>query len=143
METQKTEQKSFQQTEITLYAVALNSHEHGLSKKGLTLVKLNNIESARPFFPTKEILETYWTKEYVRVKKEEILNQYRKPEQKVFPRMEPLCIGVKSVHFDTILAELRSKCRDFGPDEQAIGCVISGYNPVCLLCRVEDDDKTE
>ena len=142
METQKTEQKPFQQqTEITLYAVALNSYEHGLHQKGLTLVKLNNIRAARLFLPTKEILETHWAKEYVRVRKEEILNEKRKPEQKVFTRVEPLCIGVKSVHFDAILAELRSKCRDFGPDEQAIGCVVSGYKPVCLLCRVEDEDK--
>lgn len=135
------EQQLQKQTPVDLYAVALNSHEHGRSQKGLTLVKLNNIRAAQPFLPTKEILELHWAKEYVRVKREEILNQSRKPEQKVFTRKEPLCIGVKSADFDAILTELRSKCRDFGPNEEAIGCVMSGYKPVCLLCRVEDEDK--
>lgn len=131
-----------QQTDITLYAVALNSHEHGRHSKGLTVVKLNNIKPALPYLPTKEILQIHWAKEYVRVKREEILNEKRKPEEKVFSRREPLCIGVKSDDFDAILTELRSKCRDFGPDEQAIGCVMSGYSPVCVLCRVEEEKST-
>ena len=131
-----------QQTDITLYAVALNSHEHGRHPKGLTLVKLNNIKPALPYLPTKEILQIHWAKEYVRVKREEILNEKRKPEEKVFSRREPFCIGVKSDDFDAILTELRRKCRDFGPDEQAIGCVVSGYSPVCVLCRVEEDKPT-
>lgn len=131
-------QKNIQQTDVTLYAVALNSHEHGRSNKGLTLVKLNNIRAAQPYLPTKEILQIHWAKEYVRVKKEEILNEKRKPEEKVFPRREPLCIGIKSADFDAILTELRTKSRDFGPNEEAIGCVMSGYSPVCVLCRVEN-----
>lgn len=135
-------QKNIQQTDVTLYAVALNSHEHGRSRKGLTLVKLNNIRAAQPYLPTKEILQTHWAKEYVRVKREEILNEKRKPENKVFARREPLCIGVKSDDFDAILAELRRKCRDFGPNEEAIGCVVSGYSPVCVLCRVEEEQST-
>ena len=134
------EQKLPKQTPISLYAVALNSR-YSRHMKGLTVVKLNNIRAALPYLPTKEILQTHWAKEYVRVKREEILNESRKPEEKVFTRREPLCIGVKSADFDAILAELRSKCRDFGPNEEAIGCVISGYSPVCLLCRVEDEDK--
>ena len=142
METQKNTHKPPQQTDITLYAVALNSHEHGRHQKGLTVVKLNNIKPALPYLPTKEILQIHWAKEYVRVKREEILNEKRKPEEKVFPRREPLCIGVKSDDFDAILTELRSKCRDFGPDEQAIGCVVSGYSPVCVLCRVEEEKPT-
>lgn len=141
METQKNTKQPQQQTDITLYAVALNSHEHGLHQKGLTLVKLNNIRAAQPFLPTKEILQVHWAKEYVRVKRETILNEKRKPEERVRARKEPLCIGVKSVHFDAILTELRSKSRDFGPNEEAIGCVVSGYSPVCVLCRVEDEDK--
>lgn len=141
MGTQKNTQQPPRQTDITLYAVALNSHEHGRSQKGLTLVRLNGIKAAQPFLPTKEILELHWAKEYVRVKREEILNEKRKPEEKVFSRREPLCIGIKSDDFDAILTELRSKCRDFGPNEEAIGCVVSGYSPVCVLCRVED--KTE
>ena len=128
-----------QQTDITLYAVALNSHEHGRHPKGLTVVKLNNIKPALPYLPTKEILQVHWAKEYVRVRKEYILNQSRKPEEKVFSRREPLCIGVKSDDFDAILTELRSKCRYFGPDEEAIGCVMSGYSPVCVLCRIEEE----
>ena len=136
-------QKPQPQTPVDLYAVALNSHEHGRSQKGLTLVKLNNIRAAQPFLPTKEILELHWAKEYVRVKREEILNQSRKPEEKVFTRREPLCIGIKSADFDAILTELRSKCRDFGPNEEAIGCVISGYSPVCLLCRIEDRSEQD
>lgn len=120
------------QTDITLYAVALNTHEHGRHAKGLTLVKLNNIKEALPFLPTMEILKVHWTKEYFRVKREEILNKKR------YVKMEPLCIGVKSDDFDAILAELRRKCHDFGPNEKAIGCVISGYSPVCVLCRVEE-----
>ena len=132
------EQKNTQQTDVTLYAVALNSHEHGRSQKGLTLVKLNNIRAAQPYLPTKEILQTHWAKEYVRVKREEILNEKRKPEEKVFTRREPLCIGIKSADFDAILTELRTKSRDFGPNEEAIGCVMSGYSPVCVLCRVEN-----
>lgn len=136
-------QKPQPQTPVDLYAVALNSHEHGRSQKGLTLVKLNNIRAAQPFLPTKEILELHWAKEYVRVKREEILNQSRKPEEKVFTRREPLCIGIKSADFDAILTELRSKCRDFGPNEEAIGCVISGYSPVCLLCRIEDKSEQD
>ena len=131
-------QKNIQQTDVTLYAVALNSHEHGRSRKGLTLVKLNNIRAAQPYLPTKEILQTHWAKEYVRVKREEILNEKRKPEEKVFTRREPLCIGIKSADFDAILTELRTKSRDFGPNEEAIGCVMSGYSPVCVLCRVEN-----
>lgn len=131
-----------QQTDITLYAVALNSHEHGRHTKGLTVVKLNNIKPALPYLPTKEILQVHWAKEYVRVKKEEILNEKRKPEQKVWARREPLCIGVKSDDFDAILAELRLKCSDFGPKEEAIGCVVSGYSPVCVLCRVEEKEPT-
>ena len=134
----KEEQKNIQQTDVTLYAVALNSHEHGRSAKGLTLVKLNNIRAAQPYLPTKEILQIHWAKEYVRVKREEILNEKRKPEEKVFSRREPLCIGIKSADFDAILTELRTKSRDFGPNEEAIGCVMSGYNPVCVLCRVEN-----
>ena len=136
-----TQQKPPKQTPIDLYAVALNSHEYGRSQKGLTLVKLNNIREALPFLPTKEILELHWAKEYVRVKREEILNESRKPEERVRARKEPLCIGIKSADFDAILTVLRSKCRDFGPNEEAIGCVVSGYSPVCVLCRVED--KTE
>ena len=132
------EQKNIQQTDVTLYAVALNSHEHGRSAKGLTLVKLNNIRAAQPYLPTKEILQIHWAKEYVRVKREEILNEKRKPEEKVFSRREPLCIGIKSADFDAILTELRTKSRDFGPNEEAIGCVMSGYTPVCVLCRVEN-----
>lgn len=135
-------QKPQPQTPIDLYAVALNSHKHGLHQKGLTLVKLNNIRAAQPFLPTKEILELHWAKEYVRVKKEEILNQSRKPEERVRARKEPLCIGVKSDDFDAILAELWSKCRDFGPNEEVIGCVMSGYSPVCMLCRVEEEKST-
>lgn len=131
-----------QQTDITLYAVALNSHEHGRHPKGLTLVKLNNIKPALPYLPTKEILQVHWAKEYVRVKREDILNKKRKPEEKVFSRREPLCIGVKSDDFDAILTELRSKCRDFGPNEEVIGCVMSGYSPVCVLCRVEEEKPT-
>lgn len=131
-------QKNIQQTDVTLYAVALNSHEHGRSNKGLTLVKLNSIRAAQPYLPTKEILQIHWAKEYVRVKREEILNEKRKPEERVFPRREPLCIGIKSADFDAILTELRTKSRDFGPDEEAIGCVMSGYSPVCVLCRVEN-----
>lgn len=131
-------QKNIQQTDVTLYAVALNSHKHGRSNKGLTLVKLNNIRAAQPYLPTKEILQIHWAKEYVRVKREEILNEKRKPEEKVFSRMEPLCIGIKSADFDAILTELRTKSRDFGPNEEAIGCVMSGYSPVCVLCRVEN-----
>lgn len=133
-----------QQTDITLYAVALNSHEHGRHRhaKGLTVVKLNNIKPALPYLPTKEILQVHWAKEYVRVKKEEILNEKRKPEQKVWARREPLCIGVKSDDFDAILAELRRKCPDFGPKEEAIGCVVSGYSPVCVLCRVKEEQST-
>ena len=138
MKTQKNTQQPPQQTPIDLYAVALNSHEHGLHQKGLTLVKLNNIRAAQPFLPTKEILELHWAKEYVRVKREEILNEKRKPEEKVFSRREPLCIGIKSADFDAILTELRTKSRDFGPNEEAIGCVMSGYSPVCVLCRVEN-----
>lgn len=134
----KKEQKNIQQTDVTLYAVALNSHEHGRSQKGLTLVKLNNIRAAQPYLPTKEILQIHWAKEYVRMKREEILNEKRKPEEKVFTRREPLCIGIKSADFDAILTELRTKCRDFGPNEEAIGCVMSGYSPVCVLCRVEN-----
>lgn len=132
------EQKKIQQTDVTLYAVALNSHEHGRSAKGLTLVKLNNIRAAQPYLPTKEILQIHWAKEYVRVKREEILNEKRKPEEKVFSRREPLCIGIKSADFDAILTELRTKSRDFGLNEEAIGCVMSGYSPVCVLCRVEN-----
>lgn len=128
-----------QQTDITLYAVALNSHEHGRHAKGLTVVKLNNIKPALPYLPTKEILQVHWAKEYVRVRKEYILNQSRKPEERVRVRREPLCIGIKGADFDAILTELRKKCRDFGPDEEAIGCVISGYSPVCVLCRVEEE----
>lgn len=135
------EQQLQKQTPVDLYAVALNSHEHGRSQKGLTLVKLNNIRAAQPFLPTKEILELHWAKECVRVKREEILNQSRKPEERVRVRKEPLCIGIKSADFDAILTELRSKCRDFGPNEEAIGCVMSGCSPVCLLCRVENEDK--
>ena len=141
-------QKNIQQTDVTLYAVALNSHEHGRHPKGLTLVKLNNIRAAQPYLPTKEVLQIHWAKECVRVKREEILNEKRKPEEKVFSRREPqekvfsrrepLCIGIKSADFDAILTELRTKCRDFGPNEEAIGCVMSGYSPVCLLCRMED-----
>lgn len=134
-----------QQTDITLYAVTLNSHEHGRHLKGLTVVKvvkLNNIKPALPYLPTKEILQVHWAKEYVRVKKEEILNEKRKPEQKVWARREPLCIGVKSDDFDAILAELRRKCPDFGPNEKAIECVVSGYSLVCVLCRVEEEQST-
>lgn len=136
-------QKPQPQTPVDLYAVALNSHEHGRTQKGLTLVKLNNIRAALSFLPTKEILELHWAKEYVRVKREEILNESRKPEEKVFTRREPLCIGIKSADFDAILTELRSKCRDFGPNEGVIGCVISGYSPVCLLCRIEDKSEQD
>lgn len=127
------------QTDITLYAVALNSHEHDRHPKGLTVVKLNNIKPALPYLPTKEILQVHWAKEYVRVRKEYILNQSRKPEERVRVRREPLCIGIKSDDFDAILTELRKKCRDFGPDEEAIGCVMSGYSPVCVLCRIEEE----
>lgn len=119
------------QTQISLYAVGM--------KRGLTLVKLNNIKAALPYLPTKEILQTHWAKEYVRVKREEILNESRKPEERVRARREPLCIGIKSDDFDAILTELRKKCRDFGPDEEVIGCVLSGYSPVCVLCRVEEE----
>lgn len=143
METQKNTQQLPRQTDVTLYAVALDSREQGKSSKGLTLVRLNGIKAAQPFLPTKEILQTHWAKEYVRVKREEILNEKRKPEERVRARMEPLCIGVKSADFDAILTELRSKCSNFGPNEEAIGCVVSGYDPVCVLCRVEDKEESE
>lgn len=131
-----------QKVDVTLYAVALNTHEHNRHPKGLTLVKLNNIKEALPFLPTMEILKVHWAKEYARAKREEILNEERPFGKKVKVKMEPLCIGVKSEDFDAILAELHRKCHDFGLNEEVIGCVISGYDPCCMLCRVSEEKES-
>lgn len=130
------------QTPVTLYAVAVNTREHGYSLKGMTLVKLNDIKEAQPFLPTLEILKIHWQKEYIRVGRERILNEQRTPDKKVFTRMEPLCIGMKSTDFDAVLAALRDKCSQFTLTDSVIGCTTGNYSPCCLLCRVDEDKTT-
>lgn len=122
------------QTTVDLYLMVPHStFEGGKETTKICLLSCKKIKAFAGVVPTKEILETHFQAERVKI---QIAKEQSGKENTYVP--QPLCLEVKSSIFASIVSEARAKDKALGtPDVLAL--TLGSSMPCCIIAERKEE----
>lgn len=122
------------QTPVDLYLMVPHStFEGGKETTKICLLSCKKIKAFAGVVPTKEILETHFQAERVKI---QIAKEQSGKENTYVP--QPLCLEVKSSIFASIVSEARAKDKALGtPDVLAL--TLGSSMPCCIIAERKEE----
>lgn len=124
------------QTPVDLYLMVPHStFEGGKEATKICLLSCKKIKAFTGVTPTKEILETHFQAERVKI---QIAKEQSGKENTYAP--QPLCLEVKSSIFASIVEEARAKDSKLG-NPSVLALTLGNSMPCCLITVSKEEEK--